>query len=423
MTRSSRLRHGSIALLAVVALSTSACGSTSSSDDSDASGDAAVGTGAATGEPIVIGLPESDQGNGFNQHHYGDAMTAWADDLNAAGGIGGRPVQLVRCNDQGTTDGATACMREQVQNPDIVLGTGFSPYSNSITGPGFLAAGIPWLAAAGNSAADLDGTASTMCVVPTAIATYQALPTYAINELGLERVAEMRLDVPALDLTNQEIISATEAAGGQMVLNAAIPFSAADFSPQIQQAIDADAQLILLATTIPTAQAIVQTAGSLGYQGVIGLSGGYYDSTMQDIITGLDGSGITFIMDAAFPDYRDDSPDVTAYRESLTAHGYEDNLGNDQGAGGWASGQYLQKIFEYLGPDNITRESVTEAMQTQTFDSVPMFDGPVGAANATPAFPALGYIRTHIVDVDKDGQSFQDGTIDLRDLTADLPLP
>ena len=408
-------------LVTVALLATMAVAGCSSDDSaSDDAGSSGPQPSTADGEPIVIGLPESDEGNGFNQYHYGDAMTAWASDLNAAGGIGGRPIELVRCNDQGTPDGATACMREQVQNEDILLGTGFSPYSSAITGPGFLAAGIPWLAAAGNSAADLDGTGSTMCVVPTAIATYQAIPTHAIDQLDVERVSLMRLDVPQLALVEQEVVESTKAAGGELVTKAAIPLSTADFSPQVQQAIEADTDLIVIATTVPAAQKIIETAGSLGYQGVIGLSGGYYDATLQDIVTGLEGSGITFIHDAAFPDYRSDAEDVTEYRESLERHGYEDNLGNDQGAGGWASGKYLQKIFEYLGPDNISRESVSEALKTQTFDEVPMFDGPVGAANATESFPALGYIRTYIVTIDSDGQEFADESIDLGPLTANL---
>jgi len=422
MSRGPRRSWSAVTASLLTAMALAGC----SSDEGDRTVEAGGGgpqVSTADGKPIVIGLPESDAGNGFNQHHYGDAMTAWASDLNAAGGIGGRPVELVRCNDQGTPDGATACMREQVQNEDIVLGTGFSPHAPLITGPGFLAAGIPWLAAAGNSGGDLDGTGSTMCVVPTAIATYQALPTYAIEELDVERVSIMRVDTPRLALMEQEAIQSTEAAGGTVVTKAAIPLSTADFSPQVQQAIEADADLIVVATTIPTAQKIMETAASLGYQGVIGLSGGHYDATTQEIVRRLEGSGITFIHDAAFPDYRSDDEDVTEYRESLERHGYEDNLGNDQGAGGWASGKYLQKIFEYLGPDNITRESVMEALTTQTFDEVSLFEGPVGAANGTEAFPALGYIRTHIVTLDADGQKWADEPIDLRDLTEALRWP
>jgi ABC-type branched-subunit amino acid transport system substrate-binding protein len=76
----------------------------------------AVGTLAAhaqSGRPILIGEvapltgPAATVGTRLNK-----ASKMWADDVNAKGGINGRKIELVTCNDEARPEKAVACLRD-----------------------------------------------------------------------------------------------------------------------------------------------------------------------------------------------------------------------------------------------------------------------------------------------------------------------
>jgi branched-chain amino acid transport system substrate-binding protein len=105
-----------IALAAGVA----ACGSSSTTTSPAASGGAAGST--ATGTPIVIGSvgTYSAGPQGAFQAPGGPAIEAWADWVNAHGGINGHPVKLIVKDNQNNQAEAVSLVKELVQQDHVV---------------------------------------------------------------------------------------------------------------------------------------------------------------------------------------------------------------------------------------------------------------------------------------------------------------
>lgn len=122
--------RGVAALVCVVGLSglLAACG-----DDDEAGTDGAAQQGeettstgeAPSGEPIRLGVISAESGPAasFNPSQV-RGVEFWANELNADGGIDGRPVELVKCDDESTPEGGAACGRELEGDVSMVLALG-----------------------------------------------------------------------------------------------------------------------------------------------------------------------------------------------------------------------------------------------------------------------------------------------------------
>ena len=83
---------------------------------------------AQSGRPILIGEvapltgPAATVGTRLNK-----ASKMWADDVNAKGGINGRRIELVTCNDEGRPDKAAACLRDFQEKGAVMI------FGNSLT--------------------------------------------------------------------------------------------------------------------------------------------------------------------------------------------------------------------------------------------------------------------------------------------------
>ena len=77
-----------------------------------------------TGTPYVFGTDSTDSSQSLSLAGAADGFVAWANYTNAHGGILGHPVKIVRCNDQGTPDGSSACARQLIQNSSVLAVAG-----------------------------------------------------------------------------------------------------------------------------------------------------------------------------------------------------------------------------------------------------------------------------------------------------------
>jgi branched-chain amino acid transport system substrate-binding protein len=83
---------------------------------------------AQAGRPILIGEvapltgPAATVGTRLNK-----ASKMWADDVNAKGGINGRKIELVTCNDEARPEKAVACLRDMQEKGAVMI------FGNSLT--------------------------------------------------------------------------------------------------------------------------------------------------------------------------------------------------------------------------------------------------------------------------------------------------
>ena len=132
---------------------------TEAPDDTDGSSTTSGGAGP-TGEPILLGvIAEGDGATPASPNLPAtlDATRAAAASVNADGGVGGRPLEIVGCDTRGDPNGAAECGREMVDQGVVALVGSFSGFS-----AGFLpvteGAGIPSVGHFIGGAADLGAT-------------------------------------------------------------------------------------------------------------------------------------------------------------------------------------------------------------------------------------------------------------------------
>jgi branched-chain amino acid transport system substrate-binding protein len=90
---------------AMVALALSACGGTS-----------APTTSTATGKPIIVGVLDDTSGAAAPYSSLTDrGVKAAVDDINANGGIGGRPIKLIFESDGNVPANSPALVQKMIQ--------------------------------------------------------------------------------------------------------------------------------------------------------------------------------------------------------------------------------------------------------------------------------------------------------------------
>ena len=102
-----------LSVAVLLALGASACGD----DDDSASGSAATSTAAAeklSGPPVRTMSVASVKYNGQSYESVFSVAKAYEKHINANGGIGGRPLEVITCDDRGDPNQLQVCAREAV---------------------------------------------------------------------------------------------------------------------------------------------------------------------------------------------------------------------------------------------------------------------------------------------------------------------
>ena len=127
-----RLTKSLLLLMITVALLAAACSSSSKSASNGAgantspttAGGNASGGSTPSGTPIKLGLIASIQST-FNPEPYVPQAAKVAEAaVNAAGGVMGRPVQVVVCDDHETPQGASLCAQQLLVQDKVFMMVG-----------------------------------------------------------------------------------------------------------------------------------------------------------------------------------------------------------------------------------------------------------------------------------------------------------
>ena len=206
------LRPAALILLTATTLTAAAaCSSSSSSTPSSAGTSTAGGTASAattsaglakylpgkkaTGTPVKIGLINNEGSSPVAEPSTGDAAVAAADYANAElGGIGGHPIQVIRCSENEDVASATACANEMVQDNVAVVDIGTTGLGGTMV-PIITKAGIPYVSATGASPAELT-TPGTFMWSGGYEATLTGFAKYAAQH-GYKKVTAFVVNVPS----------------------------------------------------------------------------------------------------------------------------------------------------------------------------------------------------------------------------------
>jgi branched-chain amino acid transport system substrate-binding protein len=225
------------ALTAAFSLSLTGCGS----DDGD------DGSGGGDAGPIKVGLMVPIANTPTTPDIFTKPAEMAVDEINAAGGIDGRQVELTQYDAGFTAEGAITAMQKAISD-DISLVVGL-PITDQVLAvrPLLDRAKIPLLFTGGGFAAAYNPDSTTGAsewsfrVGTPSELTVNAGVQYAIDTLGADSVGLLLRDDAAKDTSEQAARDGAEAAGGEISEVRTIPLDSTDLTTEILAMDDVDA--------------------------------------------------------------------------------------------------------------------------------------------------------------------------------------
>jgi ABC-type branched-subunit amino acid transport system substrate-binding protein len=250
-----------IALVLPLAAVTACSSSKAGGADTAKSGGAKL-----SGTPIDIGF----LGNSTAvQDGTAGAQTA-VDAINAAGGVKGRPLKLLSCDNQLNANAAAACARKFDADPNLIATVGVISSFGADTNPIFLKDKIAGIGTAPLGAGDF-GAANVFPVACGGLVIV-AGAAYLVDQLHSQKPGIVTVDTPTATalpgLINQAIYGPRKT---KFAATASVPVSAADVAPQAAALAGTDGTVVALTSQLQSRY--IQTARQQGYNGPIVVSG------------------------------------------------------------------------------------------------------------------------------------------------------
>ncbi|MCY4631119.1 MAG: ABC transporter substrate-binding protein [bacterium] len=345
----------------------------------------------ATGEPIRVGNISSLTGGALFPE-ASEAAKAVFDRVNAAGGIGGRPIELIIEDDGGTPEGAATAARKLVEQDDVVAMVGSASTLECVVNTGLYAeAGVYSIQGTGvDPLCFLSPNISPVNTGPYAGITVSLF--YASETLGFENVCNVNLFVvpdlaPAFDAA---VARWEELTGKSLAFRIAAATLQDDPTPLMLQARDAGCQAVVIDGVEPHALAVGRAIEAQGLGDItwIGLTSYYTDAIAGQL--GSAGNGLQ--ANSEFEPYGSTSPVLDDWRQLM--------IDSDVALTSFAQGGYLAAtIFAEVlqGIDGeISRESVGAALLALDRYDTPLLgtpysfgDAPIHAPNQASKFVVL----------------------------------
>lgn len=238
-----------IAALAVVGLIAAGCGSSSSSSTGEESGS------APSGEPVKLGMIA-------NQAELGTfiaVVESSVDALNKRGGLEGRPVELVYCDDKSDPNVTTTCGRKMVEE-EVMAIVGGGAINGHVLVPLFEKAEIPSI---GVETADPAQSASKDYFFFKGGESSEVIAAYS-GQAGL-KTSLLAVEVPETQAYIAPDLKAAKETGNPIQNVVEVPMGQADYSPIIASAKPDEANAAMLVVAPPQEGPLVQTALTQGW--------------------------------------------------------------------------------------------------------------------------------------------------------------
>ena len=325
----------------------------------------------ATGEPIKVGNVSSLTGGALFPEASAAAKAVF-DRVNANGGIGGRPIELIVEDDAGIPEGAATAGRKLVEQDNVVAMVGSASTLECAVNSAFYAdAGVYSIQGTGvDPLCFLSSNISPVNTGPYAGITVSLY--YASETLGLDNVCNVNLFVvpdlaPAFDAAVQRWEQIT---GKTLTLRVGAATLEDDPTPLMLQARDAGCEAVVVDGVEPHALAVGRAIESQGLSDIIwiGLTSYYTDT----VAAALGSAGDGLRANSEFEPYGSDSPALDDWRSLMVDAGVP--LTSFAQGGYIAATIFVEALRGIEG--EVTRESVAEAMRTLEPYETPLLGTP-----------------------------------------------
>ena len=387
---STRRVRSAAAVLVAAGLVTTACAGSPSEPGS-------------AGNPIKIMTIASFQSQQFSVPQVRTAVEVAVEEINAAGGIGGRPVEASFCNDNFDPNEASSCAREAIDEGVVAVVGGTTPNAGAVM-PLLEEAGIAWLAGSGTAGPiELES--------PASYPLHAGAPGMGIGAgsravtLGGPNVVVMAGENENSQIGGQQATRGAEIAHGT-VHAVTVPLNAPDYAAPAAAALAFRPDGISLATTPEDAAKVVQALRQAGYKGIItGPSSLFPPSSITAL--GAAAEGIT-VMSRLVPTTSTDVPEIAEFVSGMTAKDPQVRI-DDLGLNAWTGVRFLAKLLDgrtVEGPQSVL-DALGSIETPIELGTVPPYPG-VQNPPAEPDFPRVAAFATIEAKVD-GGKLVQQG--------------
>src|SRR4051812_32291670 len=237
-----RTRGLASAAAVILLLGLAACGGGNSDDKKDSSSGVPTQDPNVkfTGDPVTVMTISTYDTDTLNAKGVLDVAQGAVVQINNDGGLGGHELKLITCNDSADPNKAADCARQAVDQQVAALVGGFTANGDAIM-PILEAAGIPWFAPPGISAAELSSKDSYP--LTSGVLGLAGLGQMAAND-GCDKVASVNYDLPSAGQIAQLVDLALTNAGHETSTLIKVPPTTTDFSSLAQDVSDYDCAVV-----------------------------------------------------------------------------------------------------------------------------------------------------------------------------------
>jgi ABC-type branched-subunit amino acid transport system substrate-binding protein len=211
------------------------------------------GNGGGSGDskgPITIGYIGSIQSAQYSFPEAAAGAQAYVDAINASGGVKGRKVRLITCNDQADPNQAAACVRQMTQGGALGVIGGITTEGQVITAD-LQSANLVYTGGRPLSPGELNSPIS-FPMVGGAASTAAGLAIYADKTLGCKRPFQLISDDAPTVLTGAAFTQAYKwASGGGAVGQVVTPSPDTSYAAAAASAVAYHADCVMLSLDVP----------------------------------------------------------------------------------------------------------------------------------------------------------------------------
>ncbi|HWS29425.1 MAG TPA: ABC transporter substrate-binding protein [Clostridia bacterium] len=318
----------------------------------DAAGTAetAAPVGEATGEPILIGVYGPLSGNSaMVGATLVDGVKLAAKQINEAGGINGRPVELVVEDDAQDPATAVSAVNKLIYSDNVVGVIGTVNSSCTLASMEVSRdAGIPHITPISSGAAITNlGNPWIARVQASDLLQAGAIVKYAVEDLGAKRVACLYQSDDYGTGAMEVIVDELAKYGMELVANEAFDANAADVTPQLLNVQKADCDALIMWTMYQQGALIAKQARQMGIDVQLLGGGGLTNAKLYE----LGGESVVGVINSQtfFADKTQATPAAAAFIDAFEAE--YGKLPDSNNAMSYDSMMIMAEGLKYAGPD------------------------------------------------------------------------
>ncbi len=369
-----------LAVVGLVALVAAACGNDSGGSDnaSDTSEDVTIPTGPpVSGEPFNIGVVFSAGVAGTDLPDLENGALAAAEYVNKElGGIDGRPVEIVSCNEQTDPAKAADC-GQQFVDANVIGVVGLGPTWGDNGLPVTNEAGIPFVGLPISNAEFITPTSHPFG--GGSLSAFPALAKYAVDELDVQKAVVLYADLEAGELAANTLLGDPLKAEGVEVELIPEATGAADYTSAVVKANEADPDIIFILFSSVDCGRIIQAAQQVGVTAQLAGSGACADPAALELAgeDALDGfllnSETHYVAQEGEPEFED----AEIFRDRIVRYADQDptSFAADTFSETVTLVDIANEVADEQGVDNVNAQTVLAKIESVT--DQPIFMGPV----------------------------------------------